>query len=101
MRLPVKHPFPTFVRTKYTVCELVKSPTLCGSPTVMSKEGFAACSMLMLGVVSRRTSAACEGCIGGGILGPSEDGPSSFESAESVMLLPIGLCNDPAGCLVL
>lgn len=40
---------PTFVLTLYTVCELVRSPTLWGSPTVISNVGLAACSMLTLG----------------------------------------------------
>jgi hypothetical protein len=33
---------------------LVMSPTLCGSPTVISKLGLAACSILTLGCVCRR-----------------------------------------------
>ena len=38
----------TLVRTWYTVCEPVRSPTLCGSPTVIVKLGLDACSTLML-----------------------------------------------------
>lgn len=41
----------TFVRTRYSVWLLVKSPTLCGSPTVMSNDAFAAGGVgILLGV---------------------------------------------------
>jgi hypothetical protein len=65
---------------------------------VISKLGLAACSILTLGCVSRRIGVPWEGCTGGGILGPADDGStSSLKSTESSILLLIGLCADPIG----
>lgn len=50
---------------------LVRSPTLCGSPTVIWKLGFAACSTLTLGCVELRIGLGCAGWTGGGCLGPA------------------------------
>lgn len=62
------------------------------------KLGFAACSTLTLGWLSRRTGVPGDGCTGGGIRGPPADGAvSSPISAESNTLLPIGLCVAPMG----
>lgn len=77
----------TFVLTRYTICELVKSPTLCGSPTVISKDGFAACSTLTLGWVSLLTGAPCESCTGGGIRAPGSCVTSSIRSSDSTVFL--------------
>lgn len=41
----------TFVRTRYSVWLLVKSPTLCGSPTVISNEAFATAGAALLAVI--------------------------------------------------
>lgn len=60
----------TFVLTEYTMCELVKSPILTGSPTVILKVGFAACSTLTLGWVELRTLLGRAASTGGGALAP-------------------------------
>lgn len=78
----------TLVKTEYSVCELVRSPTLCGSPTDMWKLGFAACSTLTLGCVWRWGALLVAGWTGGGTLGPDDTSASSSSSSrftESIM----------------
>lgn len=59
----------------------VRSPTLCGSPTVISKEGLAACSTLMLGCPCLRAPSMPGGsCTGGGPRAFDVDMPSSSTS---------------------
>lgn len=43
---------------------------MCGSPTVIWKFGFAACSRLTLGCMELRTGLGWAACTGGGCLGP-------------------------------
>lgn len=63
---------------------------------MISNVGLAACSTLTLGCVSLRIGAPCEGCIGGGILGPpDDDSPSSPRPKESEILLLNGLWEEP------
>lgn len=78
----------TLVLTEYSVWELVRSPTLCGSPTKIWKVGLAACSTLMLGCVFLCVPSLVGGCTGGGIRGPAEGNSSSSSSrfTESIML---------------
>jgi hypothetical protein len=65
---------------------LVRSPTLCGSPTLISNVGFAACSMLTLGCVWRFGPSASEGgCTGGG---PRNPAPSSSKLPDSTKPVP-------------
>jgi hypothetical protein len=80
----------TLVNTEYSVCELVRSPTLCGSPTLMLKLGLAACSTLTLGWVCRWGTSFAVGWTGGGTLGPRDTGTVSSSSSrftESIIVL--------------
>src|SRR3954464_11484230 len=67
---------------------LVMSPTLCGSPTVISKEGFAACSILMLGCVCRGKGPPAGGCTGGGPFCRTGSPLSEVQLVESRLALP-------------
>lgn len=61
---------------------------MCGSPTVIWNEGFAACSTLTLGCVCRWGALLLAGWTGGGTLGPDDTGVSSSSSSrltESIM----------------
>lgn len=64
------------------------SPTLCGSPTVMSNEGFAACSILMLGCICRGGTPPTGDCTGGGPFCLTGRPLSLVRSGESRLLLP-------------
>lgn len=77
------------VMTEYTVWLLAAFPTVCGSPTVMEKVGFAACSTDIEGCCGLVLSTNCGGRTGGGCLAPlGEEVPSSSAS----------LLLDPAVC---
>ena len=66
----------------------MRSPTLCGSPTVIWNVGLAACSTLTLGCVCLCGALLLGGCTGGGILGPDVRMSSSSSSrfTESIIL---------------
>lgn len=75
---------------------LVKSPTLCGSPTLISKVGFAACSTDMLGCVCRLSpSVSAGGCTGGG---PRKLPPSSSTTFPAKPAPPVICEKVDSGC---
>ena len=81
----------TLVLTWYTMWLLVKSPTLCGSPTTISKVGLAASSILTLGCdCLLAPSASTGGCTGGGPLNPA---PSSSRLTESIIPGRLDACD--------